>query len=436
LITSEIPSRVIVRRNIRAGLLFFIAIFLAAIPAPHRASSQTSSTTASAPFTERPKIRAITAFIKMAPDHYRTQVLQTLAFLRSASDSFKRAGYDVQGIRITTQPFPEYAGYMTGGQAVTFFQDYDRLANAQGFDASIGPAMLTDKDDPRQAQLLAKILESTTTLEGSVIIADADGIHWRAISAASRLISEVAEHTPHSQGNFRFAATAMLKSGAPFYPGSYYSGVGNQFALGLQSANIVDEVFRRSHDPVEASHLLEQALAAHVRVLDVTARSLASTNWTYAGIDLSPAPLNDVSIGAAIEHFTGGPFGGSGTMTAAATITQALRAVPFAHVGYSGLMLPILEDSVLAQRWGQGGISLDALLAYSSVCGTGLDTVPLPGDVTREQLDRILGDVATEAFKLNKPLSARLLPVTGKKAGDHTEFSDPFLVNTTLQRLP
>jgi uncharacterized protein len=38
--------------------------------------------------------------------------------------------------------------------------------------------------------------------------------------------------------------------------------------------------------------------------------------------------------------------------------------------------------------------------------------------------------------KLHKPLLARLLPVAGKKAGDRTEFQDPFLVNAILQPLP
>ena len=70
------------------------------------------------------------------------------------------------------------------------------------------------------------------------------------------------------------------------------------------------------------------------------------------------------------------------------------------------------------------------------MCATGLDTVPLPGDVTEDQLARILGDVASLAVKWRKPLAARLLPVAGKKAGDRTDFDDPFLVNTTLQRLP
>ena len=96
-------------------------------------------------------------------------------------------------------------------------------------------------------------------------------------------------------------------------------------------------------------------------------------------------------------------------------------------------MLPILEDSRLAQRWSEGRVSLEGLLSYSAVCGTGLDTVPLPGDVTIEQLDMILADVATLAVKWHKPLSARLLPVKGKGPGDMTEFDDPFLVNSTIQ---
>jgi uncharacterized protein (UPF0210 family) len=123
-------------------------------------------------------------------------------------------------------------------------------------------------------------------------------------------------------------------------------------------------------------------------------------------------------------------------MSAVAATTAALKAIPVKQAGYSGLMLPILEDSLLAQRWSEGAVSIDALLAYSAVCGTGLDTIPLPGDITAEQLRRILSDVASLARKWNKPLSARLLPVAGKKAGERTEFDDPFLVNTTLQPAP
>jgi uncharacterized protein (UPF0210 family) len=161
----------------------------------------------------------------------------------------------------------------------------------------------------------------------------------------------------------------------------------------------------------------------------------SETGWSYMGIDLSPAPLKDVSIGAAIENLTTLPFGSSGTLTAAATITSAIKEIRVKQTGYSGLMLPILEDSRLAQRWSEGRISIDALLSYSAVCGTGLDTVPLPGDISAEQLSLIIGDMASLAVKWHKPLSARLFPVQGKGPGDKTELNGEFLVNATIQPL-
>jgi uncharacterized protein len=160
------------------------------------------------------------------------------------------------------------------------------------------------------------------------------------------------------------------------------------------------------------------------------------TGWTYAGIDPTPAPGGDISIGDAIEKFTGAKFGSSGTMTAAAMITQAVKSLPVKHVGYSGLMVAVLEDSVLAKRWSEGLYNVDSILAYSAVCGTGLDTIPLPGDVTEELLARMIGDMASLAYKWKKPLSARLQPVAGKKAGDRTEFQNPHLTNVVLRSLP
>jgi hypothetical protein len=207
--------------------------------------------------------------------------------------------------------------------------------------------------------------------------------------------------------------------------------------VALQSANVVAEAFASSHDFGQARQALATALGEHAQAIEAIAQRVEKeTGWKYEGIDLSPAPLKDVSIGGAIEKLTRAKFGSSGTMTAAALITGVLRELPVKHAGYSGLMVPVLEDSVLAQRWSEGTITLDALLAYSAVCGTGIDTVPLPGDVSVEQLERIIGDMASLAFKLRKPLSARLMPVKGKKAGDKTEFNDPFLVNAVLQPLP
>ena len=386
---------------------------------------------------EKPKVRAITGFMHLDRGQYKTQVQEALAMLRKAKVVYEQAGYEVQTIRISTQPFPRYTQGSSRQEILAFFREYDALAKKEGFDTAIGPAMVADGDDPSQAELLGEILRNTTTLNASMVVAGEDGVHWKAVRAAAGLMKFLSENTPRSQGNFNFSATAMLPENTPFYPGSYHTGAGRQFGIALQSANVVAEAFSSTKEPAVAAKALETALGRHARAIEAIALRLEKeTGWSYTGIDLSPAPLREVSIGAAIEKLIGAKIGSSGTLTAAATITSALHAIGVKRAGYSGLMLPVLEDAVLAERWGEGALTLDALLAYSAVCGTGLDTIPLPGDVTEAQLARIIGDMASLAVKLRKPLSARLQPVAGKKAGERSDFSDPFLVNTTLRPLP
>jgi uncharacterized protein len=385
----------------------------------------------------KPKVRTITAFVRLDRTHYPEQIQDTLKFLRQAKASYEKTGFKVTTIRITTQPFPEYTSGLPDDQVLAFFRDYDALAVKEGFIASIGPAMMSDSDDPHEAELLGKIIVNSKAIDGSVFIAAEDGIHWKSIHAAAEIIKYLEANTPHSQGNFSFAASAFIPSGTPFFPASYFGGEGRQFAIGLESANTVADVLASTKSSSEAEARLTSALGMYATQIEKAAVEIsAETGWTYGGIDLSPAPLKDVSIGRAIENFTGAPLGSSGTLSTAALITRALKAIPVKHAGYSGLMLPVLEDTVIAKRWNEGRLSIDALLAYSAVCGTGLDTIPLPGDVTTEQLERILGDVASLSLKWHKPLSARLQPVTGKKPGDSTQFDSPFLTDATIRPLP
>jgi uncharacterized protein (UPF0210 family) len=379
------------------------------------------------------KIRAITAFVNLDRTQYQIQITDALKMLKRARTILESRGFPVETIRIATQPFPEYIQGLSNEQALAFFRNYDAMAAQEGFAASIGPAMPNAGDSPAQADLLAEILKNTKGLNASLVVAGEEGVRWPAVGAAARIMKKL-EDTEHSQGNFRFAAIAMVKPLTPFFPAAYHNGFGHQFAIALESANLVAEAFKNAPDLATARRRLMDALSTEAFAIQSEAgRVDMDTGWTYMGIDLSPAPLKDVSIGAAIENLTTQPIGSSGTLTAAATITAALRDIKVKQTGYSGLMLPILEDTRLAQRWSEGRISMDALLSYSAVCGTGLDTVPLPGDISVEQLSLIIGDMASLAVKWHKPLSARLFPVEGKGAGDVTELDSQFLVNATIQ---
>jgi len=384
----------------------------------------------------KPKVRAITAFVHIDRDSFQSQIAEALGVLRQAKTAMEQSGYEVETIRITTQPFPEYTRGMSRTEALEFLRRLDELAVKESFDPNIGPAMLADTADASSAQLLADVL-STTKLSGSIVIAGNDGIHWKNLRAAAKLIKAVAERSPRSQGNFNFTASAMLQPYAPFYPGSYHTADGKRFAIGLESANVVAQALSGGGQPEVVGQRIISALSPHLQAIESIAHRIErQSRWIYMGIDTTPVPLKDVSIGEAIEKFTGRSFGSSGTLTAAAAITKAVQSVPVKRVGYSGLMLPVLEDSVLAQRWAEGTYNMDSVLAYSAVCGTGLDTIPLPGDITEQQIEKILADVASLAVKWAKPLTARLLPVAGKKAGERTDFDDPFLVNTVIRPLP
>jgi uncharacterized protein len=417
--------------RIRFAIALLTLIFVAATASAQRAT--TSLPPAKDP--ARPQIRAITAFVNLDRSKYQQQIAEAMKTLKYARTILESRGYKVQGVRIATQPFSEYTKGLSTEQVVSFFKTYEALANQQQFDASIGPAMLNANDPETQADVLAEVLANTKSLNGSLVVAGDDGVRWRAVGAAARVMKRL-EDTEHSQANFHFAAIAMVPPLTPFFPAAYISGFGHQFAIALESANTVNAVFKDSQDLNAARQKLTDTLAKIAFDIEALAQRIdRDTGWAYVGLDLSPAPAKDISIGAALEDLTQQPFGSSGTLTAAATVTAAIRDVHVKRTGYNGLMLPILEDTRLSQRWSEGNVSIDALLSYSAVCGTGLDTVPLPGDITEQQLDLIIGDMASLAFKWKKPLAARLLPVAGKAAGDITEFDDPYLVNATIQPL-
>jgi len=386
----------------------------------------------------KPNVRAITAFVRLDPATLDRQIAEALNVLRAAERDFAQRGYKTETIRVVTQPLGELVNGQSDDDALRFLKAIDDLSAKEGFIPSVGPAMMRDSDDPRVMRLLEKALSSLPNLQANSIIAADDGIHWNVIRESAALVRYLTDHASPNHGNFNFTATAMVKPYGPFYPGAYHTGAGKQFSIGFESANVVQDVFARTRGDFSGSvEELTKQLTIHAKVAEsVGTHVAASTGWAFMGVDPTPAPLGDVSIGAAIETYTGAKFGSSGTMTAALIITTAVKAVPVKQIGYSGLMVPVLEDKLLARRWAEGTITTDSLLAYSAVCGTGLDTIPYPGDIGVNQLARIFGDVASLAWKWNKPLSARLQPVAGKKAGDSTEFAGRFLFNTTLHAVP
>jgi uncharacterized protein (UPF0210 family) len=83
----------------------------------------------------------------------------------------------------------------------------------------------------------------------------------------------------------------------------------------------VQEVFARTHGDFQGSvSELTKQLTVHAKVAEAIGERIASAKgWAFMGVDPTPAPLGDVSIGAAIETYTGAKFGSSGTLTASSS---------------------------------------------------------------------------------------------------------------------
>ena len=382
------------------------------------------------------RIRTITAGVPFNPDNGLKDIEEAFAFLSHAREMYVNAGYEVQTIRIATQALAKYLPDWKSDASIKMISELDRFAVENKIAFNLGPVITDDHYDKEFAAWAAEIIAGTKNISFTVhATSDAHGIHPGAIRSAAEAMHSIARAKPGGEGNFNFSATAYAPPGTPFYPAAYHEGK-PAFSVGLESPRLLEDAFKEVGQLPEAGHNLKIRMQAALKPLEVIAQSLSQTKGLrYLGLDVSPAPGPDASIGRAIETLTGMPFGDISTLSACAAITDVLKALDLKTCGYSGLMLPPMEDAVLAKRAAEGRYNISELLLYSSVCGTGLDVVPLPGDTTAKQLESVIWDVASLAKKYKKPLAARLLPIPGKKAGDMLHYDNPVLTDSMVMNL-
>lgn len=280
-------------------------------------------------------------------------------------------------------------------------------------------------------------------------------------TALAQAVVSVARSTPEGLGNFRLCGSACVRGGLPFFPGataptpsppaqlSQEPPVSIGFALGLENGDLINAAVRSAGALAQVHNAVRTAMEEYTQRLEYVVRESLSqlvlspgpvaalepfpVEYHFLGIDTSANPglQPEASVAAAIESLPEvKSFGGPGTLAAAAAITTALQSLSVPLVGYCGLMLPVCEDARLAELVEAGQITIPHLLSISSVCGVGVDTVPVAGDVSVDSLASLMLDVSALAHRWQKPLTCRVFPVPGLTAGDATSFTSPHLVNT------
>jgi uncharacterized protein (UPF0210 family) len=259
-------------------------------------------------------------------------VAKAAEVLRRAEATCHDTGYEVQTLRLSTRPvfqdMTPTAAYARDLQAM--------LDDAELVYCSLGPAT-SDVETVADLLIGNDALNCTVRLDGNT----------GAARSAAEVMLRLANETEEGFGNFRFAALACVPPGGPFFPAAYHDGPAN-LTVGLQGSSIVTEAAKGGLEGL-TERVSAAVTAAAEPVVRLVQRVASELGVRFGGIDLSPAPNGPDSIAAAFEA-AGVEFGAPGTLAIAAALTAGLRGTDLPTCGYNGLMLPVMEDVVIARR--------------------------------------------------------------------------------------
>lgn len=380
------------------------------------------------------KIRCVTQFIPLSWPFDEGYISSAARLLADARHRFTDAGFEVQSIGVATPPFIDVLGYPETALVLDFALRLDDLARKHHLDfVSIGPVIATT---PRALLMpihaLPQAIAQTERVTAGVLFADSySGVNLAAARALAQTVLKVANTTALGAGNLRLGALANVPAHTPHSPAAYQQGSNASFAIATEAADLAVAAVNSARTLNGVQTQLTAAIEAHTGQLLKIADALVDDHQVqFMGIDfsLAPFPQQGRSLGAAIERLGVQSFGGGGTLFGLSVLARALQAVNMPRVGFSGVMLSVLADKVIAHQ----PPAISDLLLYAAIGGAGLDLLPIPGETSADEIAAIYLDLAALSLATGRPLSARLLPIPGATAGDRVDLAQPGLTGSTV----
>ena len=136
---------------------------------------------------------------------------------------------------------------------------------------------------------------------------------------------------------------------------------------------------------------VKKDLIKQFRVLDTI---LHKTNFkqSFTGFDASLAPFPDenISVLDVLQELGMEEFGSYGTVYLTESLTRMLKSALLESnvisAGFNGVMYSLLEDKGLCRDNNNDRFDINSLMLYSTVCGCGLDMIPIPGEFIQEEV--------------------------------------------------
>ncbi len=383
-------------------------------------------------------VRALTGFLDPGWPIDPRRVASLAQALQASQRLLQDAGYVVQTLRIATPPPSEMERPVPPFDRPDLARQLEAQCFVNGLDyAAIGPAL---PDELPAYAVIPDMLAATESVFTSALFASPDaGLSLPSARACADVIQRASQLPGDGFANLRFAALACVPPGTPFFPAAYSDGGTPAVAVATEAAELAVDALRDVTSPAKARRRLVSMVEAHGAAFGrLLEPALAQADVRFLGIDFSLAPYPEPlrSIGTAMEAFGAPVAGAFGSAAAAAFLADCLDGSVFRRTGFCGLFFPVLEDSILAARAASGQLTITDLLLYSTLCGTGLDVLPLPGDVSVDALAGVLIDLGAVALRHAKPLTARLMPLPGKSAGDEVHFDFAYFSGSRVLALP
>ena len=397
--------------------------------------------TAEPPPSRSARIRAITAGINPAGAEPAELGRRLRELYDTATEAFTGAGFAVQTRRLTLPP-------VRAADRATRFSVWNRLATVTRAAETADVRWLClpfAMDTPAHAEewrlAAVDVVRRFPRTFVNFIVAEEGRIYHDALPEVAQAVLDIAGLSTNGFDNFRVGAGCNLVANTPFFPFSYHAG-DDGFSLAVE---VIESVLQAIESLPSSAGLDEKrdavthALDTIVRDVDEIGREVElRTGFLYKGLDISIAPFPDKRRSIAVLFALMGLEipGHAGTLAVTSFFTNILkRVIRTAGVraaGFNGVMFAPLEDTGLAAAGNAKLLSIDKLLQWSSVCGCGIDMVPVAGNVMREELAALMLDTASISTVLKKPLGVRVLPIPGAEVNEMTDFNHDFLVNTRV----
>jgi len=400
------------------------------------------------------QVRTITTFLTLKADKetWKEEIFKACTFCNELTSEFIKKDYAVQSIRIVTNAFGEYLDTTTLQSAKDDLKILSDLLNSfVGENLRIRFA-IGEAKTVHEIELLPELIASYGDLCNACVNVDIDEFNIldnELINHCSKAVQKISKLTPRGEGNFNFTVNFNCKALIPYFPASFHdNALGNVFVVGLETPDLLVHVLKEFNENNTIDNhrelfrkyyeTMSNALQYHVDEVKSILDTYNNDDFSFAGIDSSAAPSKNCSSMVEVYELLGVPyFGAAGSVESSALLTRvfkAIKGVPL--VGFSGLMLAVIEDEGLARGTINKDYDIRSLLTYSAVCGIGLDTVPIPGDTDVDKISALMRDTGTMAFRLQKPLTVRLFPTPGLKAGDMTVYESDDLCNCAVLEVP